>query len=177
MSITIRNLRENTVVFSKPGLSTIIWKAKGDPVGDDVKQVPDLLAEDADFLASYSTGMFEILESTNAPLVDQLVKGAEAIAARRGPAQPSTDPTAAITRRRDNDVLSFSCLGPGPNGRGACGNQVLIAAKDKAAVPPLCTIHKTLAPEFAYTTTGSLGDGASSSARDAVREEWKRVTG
>ena len=172
--LTVKNREPNATVFSK--------QVNGDPLRvtfaaagheGDTQRVPVALAEDIDFLNALENG---VLEVTGGPqdLVEALQFETER--ARKAREAEASKVSEVLDRRQDRDILGQTCIGPAPTGReGSCNRPLIQSAKQQGEVPPLCSQHIHLAPNFYLAEAGSKGEGATETRDGVVRREWRQV--
>lgn len=178
MPLLVRNHASDTTLFAKKGQPTVQWAPAGDLMGDDVQRCPAEWVEDIDFLNSVDRGLLSIIEEGSTPEAVAQIK------AHRGSFQAEHDAAKAkiegsLDRRQDRDLLGVECIGPAESGRAGltCGEPVLVRAKAKDEVPPLCPKHESLAPNFYLVQQGSKGEGEdAANGRDGkITKVWKRT--
>lgn len=171
MPLLVRNTERNATVFSKQG-NSIVWAAAGDPMGNDLQRVPDALKDDVDFLNSLERGILVIEDATDTAVMEQIQRQSTVFQARREQAASHVEET--IDRRQDRDITQVACIGPHPNGRGGeCGAPVLQRAAMAGEVPPLCSRHESLAPQYYLAESGSPGENATEKTAGKVSKQWK----
>lgn len=177
MPLTVRNNERNTTVFTKTingDPVKIVWEALGQP--KDSQRVPDAFAEDIDFLNALEQG---VLTVTNGPAEVLARIDVETASAQAMRAEQQSRAAAAsenfMERSQDKDLISASCIGPGPRPGQKCQRPLLIPSKDIKDVPPLCEEHGTLAPTFYLNESGSRGEGATETREGVVTRDWQQV--
>lgn len=80
------------------------------------------------------------------------------------------------TTPQDRGMVGVECIGPGARPTLNCGATVLRKAAVDGEIPPLCSKHQSLAPEYVLTEHGSPGEGASGETPGPVRKVWTRVS-
>lgn len=173
MPLLVRNSERNATVFSKNGVS-IIWAASGDPMGGDLQRVPDDLQNDVDFLNSVERGILIVEDATDSSVLEKIRSQSAAFLTRRD--QAATSVASTLDRRQDRDITQVSCIGPALNGRGGvCGADVLQRAAASGDIPPLCSRHESLAPNFYLAESGSAGENATERIAGKVSKQWKQI--
>ena len=174
MPLLVENHANNPTIFAK-GETTIIWQAKGDPMGNDVQRCPDAFADDVDFLKSLDVGLLVCTHSDKPELMERLVRSSAQYQERQESA--AKHHAGLLDRKQDRDIVSIPCVGPNLNGRGVgtCEASVLVRAAKQGEVPPLCPRHEALAPNFYLTTGGSRGEGATDTTPGKTSAVWKQA--
>ncbi len=178
MPLSVRNLDKNTTVFTKTmnGENVrIVWGAKGQH--DDTQRVPNIMAEDIDFLNSLEHGIFEVVDGPEEILKSIDVETSKTRELREASlARAAAKTEGAMDRQQDNSMIGDTCIGPGVREGMKCDRQVLIAHSMLGQVPPLCQQHSDLAPTFSLLESGSKGEGATQTRDGVVRREWRQAT-
>lgn len=176
MPLMVQNNGASTTLFALPGgRQPIIWAPSGSPNGEDVQRVPDDLAKDIEFLRALDHGVLTVVDGDDPDVLVSLQRSSSQYAERQARAREASE--ALLDRRQDRDIVGEACIGPDSRGNdGKCGNQVLMRASERNETPPLCNIHKGLAPQFYLTQEGSKGEGASETRAGEITRTWKRVT-
>lgn len=75
MPVTVRNNQNTIVVFSHPTDKSLAveWKAKGDPLGEDIQQVPDSMVESTPFLRAVGLGILSV-DTDSQALADAIAR-------------------------------------------------------------------------------------------------------
>ena len=159
MPLLVRNTSNSPAVFSKKDV-TVTWAISGDPMGLDLQRVPDILADDVDFLNSIDRGLLTIESGSDQAIVDKIAAQARVVV-RSDNAAAAAAHEAIMDRRQDRDLISIPCVGPALNGRGGdCDQSVLVRSANRGDVPPLCSHHVSLAPQFYLVYSCSKAEGA-----------------
>lgn len=146
MPLLVQNLQSGPTTFSVLSDNVQIeWQGKDDPGGNDVQHVPDLLAQNVDFLRALQRGIFEIVEAPDS-VKDALAKQTSSYRDRQSKENEAT--VSAIDHVVDNDLVAASCIGPSTRGTGECAEQVPVRAKNQDAKPILCPRHENLASQY-----------------------------
>lgn len=157
MPFAVRNLEAGPAVFSDPTQNIALeWQGAGDEDGNDIQQVPDILAENVNFLRALQKGIFQVEEAPEA-LRAALDKQTTSWRRKRAEAEQATQAT--ISEEANNDIIPTPCVGPGGKPGVACGADVMVREKQKGDKPPLCAKHKALAGEYVMTQTDKIVDG------------------
>lgn len=159
----VRNKHGNPTVFCDEvsGMKQK-WGPAGDPLGDDLQQIPTAMLSNIDFVRALNRGVFEIVNAdadTAALLEMQARSWQDRQAAAAAAVQASFDPNA------NNDLIQVACL------VGGCADLVLVKEKQKDAKPPLCDRHQGLASQFVPTVTGSTPQGTEIIHWDSVTHD------
>lgn len=164
MPFAVRNMEPGPAVFSDLSNNIALeWARAGDEDGNDVQQVPDVLAENVNFLRAVQKGVFVVEEAS--PEIEAALTR-QAGAWRRKQDEFKEMARAAISEETRNDIITVPCIGPGP--KGECGEPVMVKEKSREERPPLCQRHARLINEFVVTETDKIVDGR------AVRT-WSRA--
>lgn len=173
MPLLVRNTSNSPCVFSKKDV-TITWAISGDPMGNDLQRVPDILADDVDFLNSIDRGLLTVESGSDQEVVDKIAAQARVVV-RSDDVAAAAAHEAVMDRRQDRDLISVPCIGPALNGRGGeCDQSVLVRSANRGDVPSLCPKHESLAPQFYLIDSGSKGEGATENRPGQVTKVWKR---
>jgi len=153
-----RNNQEGpTVLSSDPkGTESIEWQGKGDPNGDDIQPVSELIQGLPVFQKHLRRGLFTIVDETSAEyLASQELQQAHW---EQRMSQPGQDAAAAIDHQANNDVIVLACVGPtSRQGETKCGADVPVKDLDKDKAAPLCNMHEDLRSQ--YVPSQDVQDG------------------
>jgi hypothetical protein len=158
-SFLVRNKQPGPTVFAVDATNTSVveWKGAGDPMGEDLQQVPADFIEHVQFQRALTRGIFEI---EDAP--EEILRIAELHRAdwdvRQEQQRAATQ--ASIDQAPQNDMLMVACIGPAGKGKGeTCGVQVPVRQRARNESPPLCGLHKALGPQYVTEETTKFVDG------------------
>jgi len=156
MPVAVRNLKTGPTVFSilEGDLkgTQIEWKGKGDPAGEDIQEIPDILLEDIRFRRAMQRGILE--QVTREEAAQAILQQGES--ARSQQEEWAATAAGSIDQQANNDMVTLSCIGPNGRGSGLCGAPVAVREIRQDEAPPLCSPHAHLATEFVQETTGQM---------------------
>jgi len=123
---------------------TVVWKAKGDPGGDDVRPIRGAVLKSIQFQRMLAKGLFEI--RTEEEVVDAVRRGIDAWD------EDDTDVLSNLERPVGNEFVTVDCLGPAVKGSGDphCSETISIPGFRLETTPPLCGRHERFAPYLSF---------------------------
>lgn len=156
-----------TVLSSDPkGTESVEWQGAGDPNGDDVQPVSELIQSLPVFQKHVRRGLFTLVDETSQEYIDSQDKQQAHWEKRMS--QPGQEAAAVIDQQANNDIVGIPCVGPSSRpGEARCGTEVAVRDKDRDQKPPLCTLHADLASQ--YVPSQDVEGGKSTT-------NWIRVT-
>lgn len=168
-TVVARNLMDGVTVLSSDnkGTHTVEWGAYGDPDGNDVQYIPTEIADSVPFRRALSRGVIELVgDETDKDVAESLLRQVDAFKRRQAGAVEQAE--SLIERPANNDSIMLFCVGPDSRGNaGKCQQPVPVKATQKDAVPPLCTMHRLLAPQFVSTVVIDNGES---------KTQWTQVS-
>lgn len=156
-TVLARNTQPGPTVFSL-GVNNdavIEWKGAGDPMGEDVQPVPPTFLDNIMFKRAVTRGIIVIEE---APEEVERVFAQHKAEWDQRQAKQAAAAQATIDQAPQNDVLMLGCVAPNANGT-TCGTQVPVRSVMRNEAPPLCGLHRDLAPKFISEVTDKIVDG------------------
>lgn len=163
-TLTRNTLKQVVVLSSDPkGTEQIEWKPAGDPSGDDIQPVSDVILGLPAFSKLLARGIIKV-EEASAETQEALDRQTAAFMGRLNSQTKAED---VMDRQTNNDLLSVECIGPDDRGTGACGTPVPVNEKSKDEKPPLCNKHGHLAAQY---VSHEVQEGTTISVK------WSRVT-
>lgn len=155
-----------TVLSSDPkGTEYVEWQGFGDPNGEDIQPVSELIQGIPQFTRCVRRGILEFVPEDSELLVGAMAAQQDHWDSRMS--QTADTAAAAIDHQANNDIVTKQCVGPNPRGNGICGNEITVRDNDKNDKVPLCNVHQDLAPQ--YVPEDTIMDGKSV-------KTWTRVT-
>lgn len=134
-----------TVLSSDPkGTHSVEWQGKGDPNGGDVQPIPEEVQNTVAYTRALRRGI--IVEVSGEEAVDAFDRQRDDWDRRTAGAASAA--TSSIEHTTNNDIVATKCIGPDTRGQGACGADVTVRDAQKGEVPPLCSRHEELAPQY-----------------------------
>lgn len=104
MPVLVRNREDGPAVFSDPANNIAVeWQGAGDPSGEDVQHVPDVLLEYPNFIKALNRGIFEVVEASP-EVQERLDRQVAAYQSRRASSERAGE--AAIDRESERTVAS-----------------------------------------------------------------------
>lgn len=167
-AVVARNLMDGVTVLSDDikGSHTVEWGAAGDLDGNDIQYIPEAVLTCVAFQKALARGVVEIVQEESDPMVaEAITRQVESFRRRQDGARAQAE--SMIDRPEDRSGIMMFCVGPDSRGGGACGQPVAIPAAQKDNMPPLCSNHRKLAPQFIPEITAM--DGKTTTV-------WTRVT-
>lgn len=166
MPVLVRNSENGPTVFTDSSTNTQVeWQGAGDPSGEDVQQVPDVLVENVAFLKAVQRGIFVIEEASDATR-ESLAKQTASWQRRTDEAKAAS--VEAIDPSTNEDLITLPCVGPSNRGAGQCGEQVPVREKTKDEKPALCSRHAALSSQFILSESDEMVDGV-------AKKQWIRT--
>lgn len=158
-TVVARNLTDGVTVLSSDikGTHTVEWGALGDPDGNDVQYIPEEIQKSVAFQKALARGVIAIIGDESDPEVtESLMRQVTAYQRRQaGATQEMID---VLEKPKNNDRIMIFCAGPDARGNaGKCGQGVAVIEAQKNDAPPLCSMHKHLAPQFVADTVSADG--------------------
>jgi hypothetical protein len=126
---------------------TVVWKAKGDPGGDDVRPIRGAVLKSIQFQRMLAKGLFEI--RTEEEVISQVRNGIDAWD------EDDTSLLNALDRQGANEFVDVDCLGPAIKGSGDphCNEVIPMPASRVPTTPPLCDRHQRFVPYVVFDAT------------------------
>lgn len=149
MTVLVRNTKSGPTTFSdlhqpNGGQIEVRWAGAGDPMGEDIQQVPDALMENIPFLNALDRGALQVVPPEE--LAQAQAARATGTAARRAAdAQTSATVMDTVVPEVLNEAVMLGCIGPNNRGLGTCDVQVPVPMSARDTTPPLCASHASLA--------------------------------
>lgn len=136
-----------TVLSSDPkGTEYVEWQGHGDPNGEDIQPVSELIQGLPQFQRCLRRGILTFVRDDD-PLLTGAMEAQQAHWDSRMN-QSSDTAAAAIDQQANNDITVLSCVGPSSRGTGTCGQDVPVRDTKGGEKPPLCNIHQDLASQY-----------------------------
>lgn len=155
-----------TVLSSDPkGTEYVEWQGHGDPNGEDIQPVSELIQGLPQFQRCMRRGILSHIKDDD-PLLTGAMDAQQAHWDSRM-SQTADTAAAAIDQQADNDLVVATCVGPSTRGAGLCGQDVPVRSVKDDAKPPLCNMHVDLAPQ--YIPEDIIANGKST-------KTWTRAT-
>lgn len=168
MPLLVRNNQPGPTCFSdKMSGLELLWEGSGDPGGGDIQQVPDVLAENINFMRVVNRGVL-IVEDGNPEVIAKLQLQSQSWADRQAAATEAAQAT--ILERKEDDIIILPCVGPATRGKGTCAKDVPVREKHKDDAPALCSMHSSLVNEFVR----SDADFDNTTGKSVIK--WSRAT-
>lgn len=121
----------------------VTFRGKGDPDGEDVQPIPEVLLRTIQFQRALSRGILVAIEGSDHPVVQQALSRQSDSFARKMQHQHMAD-REVLDSPAAADIVVINCIGPGSREGAVCGEDVPVRSGDTGK-PPLCDRHKALA--------------------------------
>lgn len=151
-SVLARNMQPGPTVFSlDAGNNGVIeWKGAGDLMGEDLQPVPAAYLDHVWFQRAVSRGII-VIENAPEEISRVMDLHKQEWTDRQAAAQAASQ--AVLDQAPQNDLLMLRCVGPN------CDTQVSVRQRARNDAPPLCGLHKSLAPRYVSEVTDKMIDG------------------
>jgi hypothetical protein len=156
VQMVANNMAGPTVFVDEESGTEITWGRKNDPAGEDIQPCSEAVLGNAHFMRAMRKGVYSIVteEEANERFELQRQSWEQRMYDDEHAAEMFMDDS------RQNDILSFQCVGPGANGRGQCRERVSQRQRNAGELPPLCGVHAHLRNNFVASPdpSGQIGD-------------------
>ena len=145
--LLVRNTQRGPTVFSNmKNNEAVEWAGAGDPMQDDLQQVPEHFLEDVNFMKAVNRGILVVENADDPEIAAKFQQQSAAWAKLRD--EKAQRAQATVEQEENNDLLMVPCVGPATRGTGECGQGVPLAEKQRKERAPLCPTHTHLAPQY-----------------------------
>jgi hypothetical protein len=151
--VLVRNNQKGPTVFQDHATKeSVEWGGKGDPMHNDVQQVPEAFLENVNFRRAVNRGILEIVEA-EPEILAKFESQSEMW--RKRIEQEEEQAKLSLNEVANRDIVQVSCIGPDSRGTGQCANPVPVAELQKGDAPPLCGSHRHLIDQFVLTESAT----------------------
>lgn len=159
--LTVQNMEGNRTMFVTKEKETVTWERSGDPMGEDIQQVSDEIAQDRDFIKACARGVLRVVPDDDGDSEAQERLAAQIAKYATSRQDSQAEILGRMDRPQDRSISSYECIAP--LGRNqTCAQAVMMRLNDAKEIPPLCSRHKALQSNFVASDEGSVGDASSS---------------
>jgi len=148
----LRNRLSNPVLVHPHDQRPLIWRAAGDPSGEDIQMISDELRDDISIRRAIKLGSLELMDN------EEEIDRAYEVQRTAGQTQASTAAQAIKdvidVQSTENVMVGLPCIGPGTRAGVTCEQQAIVLLNRRNQIPPLCTEHASLAGQYALVDGG-----------------------
>ena len=152
MPYALRNLLSNPVLVQPHDQRPLIWRAAGDPSGEDIQMISDELRDDISIRRAIKLGNLALMD--NEEDIDRAYE-TQRTAGQKQASQAAQAVNAVIdVQSTEHVMVGLPCIGPGTRSGVACEQQAILPLNQRDQLPPLCTEHTSLAGQYALVDGG-----------------------
>jgi hypothetical protein len=141
--------------------AVITWQGAGNPLGEDIQDVPEALLKNAGFNRALRKGIFEVIQDQST--IDRYLSAQGDNYTHQRQVESQAVAATLEASNRDQDWIPVKCL--------VSGEEIMMREGDLAERPPLADRYADRASEFVAQETGEINPITGKS-----RVRWVRTT-